>query len=131
MLRSIIAVVAAAGAIFAVVVVGTLLATLLLAGPDGSITGPYLAANLGVSFASASLGGWLAARLAPSRPLAHALAVAALIALLSLPGVLAPLGGQPAWYPIVLLISGVSGVGCGALLFRNRERPADPLIRRA
>ena len=43
----------------------------------------YLAVNLVYSFAAAVAGGWLTARLAPSRPRLHVAVLAALMAMLS------------------------------------------------
>lgn len=116
MVRSVGAFIAAAAAIAITVIAGTMLAAVVLAGPEGSATGAYLAANLAVSLGAAVLGGWLVARLAPRRPMVHAAALAAVIVALTLPGLGSPAPGQPSWYPAVILIIGVAGVAGGALV---------------
>lgn len=116
MVRSIGALLGGAAAMAAVVIVGTVAGAALLAGPGGSVTGAYLVANLAVSFGAAALGGWLVAWLAPRRPLAHAAALGGVVVLLALPGLASPAPGQPSWYPLVILLVGIAGVGCGALL---------------
>lgn len=70
-------------------------------------TNPYLALNITYSFAAAVVAGWVAARLAPRRPLTHALAVAMCMILLSMGGSGAEAGatpGVPGWYGTVLLV---------------------------
>lgn len=118
MLRSVGAVLGGALVMFAAVIAGTMAAAALLAGADGAVTASYLVANLAVSFAAAGTAGWLVARLAPRRPLVHASVLAALIVLLSAPGLGAPAPGQPAWYPAVILLIGVVGIAAGAALRR-------------
>jgi hypothetical protein len=116
MFRSVAALLGAAVAIVGTVIVGTLAAVALLAGPGGSVSASYLLANLAVSFGAALLGGWLVARLAPRRPLTHAAVLAAVMAILTLPSLGSPAPGQPSWYPVALLFIGVAGVACGAFL---------------
>lgn len=126
MIRSIAAVVGAAVAIVVSVIAGTMLATALLAGPDNSVTTPYLMANLVVSFAAAVLGGMVVVRLAPRRPVVHAGVVATILALMTLPGVGNPAAGQPAWYPAAILLIGISGVTCGALVGMREDARTRP-----
>jgi hypothetical protein len=116
MLRSAGAVLGGALVTFAAVIAGTVAAATLLAGSDGAVTPSYLVANLVVSFGAAAAGGWLVARLAPRRPLVHASVLAALIVLVSAPGLGAPAPGQPAWYPAVILLIGMVGIATGAAL---------------
>ncbi|HVS14213.1 MAG TPA: hypothetical protein VMV46_09830 [Thermoanaerobaculia bacterium] len=116
MVRSLAALIGAVMAIAVTVVVGIVIATTLLASPDGSVTGHYLGANVAVSFAAAVLGGWLIARLAPRRPIVHATVLATVLVLLALPGLENPAPGQPPWYPSVILGIGIAGVAFGALV---------------
>lgn len=97
-----------------VVIAGTMVASVLLAGPDGSVTRAYLGANLGVSLGGAVLGGWVVVRLSPRWALGHAGVLAAILVVLTLPSLQSPAGGQPAWYPSAILTIGVVGVAIGA-----------------
>jgi hypothetical protein len=88
--------------------------------PDTVVPQTYLAANLAVSLAGAALGGWLAARFAPSAPGTHAAVLAAIVVVMSLATAIgtgaAP--GQPAWYPWVIGVVGLAGVLAGGALAR-------------
>jgi len=68
-------------------------------------TGSYLIA---IAYRTAiGVGGcWIAARLAPSRPMRHALILGGIGVLLSLAGAVAALTTDlgPAWYPIALIV---------------------------
>lgn len=120
MARSLITVIGAFACVAFVVVVGTLLATVAFPSQGGEISSAYLAANLAVSFAAAIIGGAIAARFAPRRPLIHAGAVAALMVLLSLAGGTGSAPGQPEWYPVGVLLLGLAGVAVGALWVGSR-----------
>ena len=127
-LRSIVAIVAGFGFMASTAMVGTILATaLFIPGGAGSLaTGEvpatlpvtYLAANLAASFLGAVFGGWLAARIGASAPFAHAAALAALTAVMSVATILqaAAPRAQPGWYAIVVGIIGVSGILLGGKL---------------
>ena len=122
------------GAVFAglvtgmVVVMGlTYLAVLVLFEGDMTAppTGPYLALNVGYSFAAAVLAGWLAARLAGSRPWVHAGGVAGVMAILSLGGGSSPGVGVPGWYgPALTLLMPVGALLGGWVRARSAEDPA-------
>lgn len=115
MARSLITVISAMACVVLVVAVGTLLTAAVFPSEGGEISSAYLAANLTVSFAAAAIGGAIAARLAPRRPLMHAGTVAALMVLLSLVGGTGSAPGQPEWYPFGVLLLGLAGVAVGAL----------------
>ncbi len=70
-------------------------------------------------------GGWITARLAPDRPMWHAMVLAAIGLAASLAGVVAWwVGGAalgPGWYPVTLLVTSVPAIWAGAKL---RERQA-------
>jgi hypothetical protein len=128
MMRSIICVVAGFVVLMAVVMGGTAAATELIVegGLEGAANRPasalpptYFAANLIVSAMGALLGGWVTARMAPDREMLHVFALAGLIVLMSLPGLLgygpsAP--EQPAWYLYTLPLLGVGGAILGGWL---------------
>jgi hypothetical protein len=67
---------------------------------------------------------WLAARLAPARPMRHALALGALGATVALAGVIATwnLGLGPRWYPISLVILAMPQSWVGAKVFERQAR---------
>ena len=76
---------------------------------------PY--ANLGVAGVGAVIGGWLAARVAPRFPYAHAAALAALVGVIALPSLTGPSQApQPGWYPAALALVAVLGVLLGGKL---------------
>lgn len=120
MIRSVGTVLAGFVVIAAVVIAGTAVATAAWAEPDGATTPPYLVANGVISLLAAVLGGTIVARLAHSRPLLHAFALAALMAVLALPG-LGGGAGQPALYPAAILAVGVVGVMVGAAFVARRR----------
>ena len=88
--------------------------------PRGKITyepGPYVIATayrgaIGVA------GSWLAGRLAPSRPMRHALIVGGIGLLLSAAGLVAALNMDlgPVWYPAALLVITVPCAWLGGVL---------------
>jgi hypothetical protein len=90
----------------AVIMALTYLAALVLFEGDLTAppTGPYLVLNVGYSFGAATLAGWLAGRLAGSRPLVHAAGVAVLIVLLSSGGGGGAAPGVPGWYGPALTV---------------------------
>lgn len=124
MRRSLAAVVA--GLIVAVVMVIVLswLAAAVVDQPEsGPPTAVYLALNLLGGALAGMAGGATAARMAPHTPHGHAYILAAVILLLSLPGLFsAPLPGQPSWYPVALSVLGPASVVAGGLIALRRRR---------
>lgn len=112
----------------AVWLAGTAAATELIVegGLFGAATGPrselppeYFAANLVMSAMGAMLGGWVTARMAPAAEMAHVLALAVLIVLMSLPGLLGygeSQADQPVWYIYSLPVLGVGAAILGGWL---------------
>lgn len=68
------------------------------------------------------LGGYLAARLAPRRPMKHALVLGGLGTVLSAVGAVAAIGANlgPAWYPVALVVTALPGAWLGGLLDRPK-----------
>jgi hypothetical protein len=66
------------------------------------------------------LGGWLTARLAPARPMAHAWALGLVGTLAAAAGAAATWNAGPAlgprWYPLALVVTGLPSVLAGARL---------------
>lgn len=124
-MRSIICVVAGFVVVMAVFLAGTAAATELIVegGLFGAATGPrsalppeYFAANLMMLVMGAVLGGWVTARMAPAAEMAHVLALAVLVVLMSLPGVLGygeSQADQPVWYIYALPVLGVGAALLG------------------
>jgi hypothetical protein len=61
-------------------------------------------------------GCWLAARLAPDRPMAHALVLGAIGLVLSIAGAVALWDAGPHWYPVSLAISSLPSAWFGGRL---------------
>ena len=127
MRRSLAAVLA--GLIVAVVMVIMLswLAAVIVDQPEsGPPTRAYLALNLLGGALAGMAGGATAAWMAPHTPRGHAYILAAVILLLSLPGLFsAPLPGQPSWYPLALSVLGPASVVIGGVIALRRRRLAD------
>lgn len=116
MLQSIVAVLAG----FALMVLIVMSTTVLLvrrlkvnpaAGPD-ALSAAYLAGNLVCSAIAALAGGWLAASLAPGRPLMHGVALAVLMVITTLFSMGQSSARQPSWYPVTLAIA-MPLIACG------------------
>jgi hypothetical protein len=106
-LRSIVAIGIGLGFMAATTAVWTIVAT----------AGAHPVATLAVAAGGAIIGGWLAARVAPGSPYAHAAALAALVAVIALPSATGvPQASQPGWYPAVLALVAVLGVLLGGKL---------------
>jgi hypothetical protein len=77
-------------------------------------------------FAYGAAGGWIAARLAPDRPMAHALALGALGLALGAAGAVATRDAGPAfgprWYPVAVAAIAVPSAWAGARLRGGRDR---------
>jgi len=80
-------------------------------------TGDYPLA-LGYRIVYGVLGSYLAARLAPSRPMMHALILGAIVFVLSLMGMLAAMQMSmgPLWYPAALVITALPCAWLGGVL---------------
>jgi len=137
MFRSVIAVVSGFVVVMVVVIAGTATAAALMipggmqaiANHAASPTPTYLAANLVVSVMAAVLGGWVAARMAPSRPMTHVYALAGLMVMMSLPSLLGygdTVAMQPDWYRYLLPLVGVGGVLIGGRM-RAHAGPPEPV----
>ena len=76
--------------------------------PRGKITYETMPYVIATAYRAAIgvAGSWVAARLAPSRPMRHALILGGIGVLLSLAGAVAALTTDlgPAWYPIALIV---------------------------
>ncbi|MGF1550749.1 MAG: hypothetical protein ACFBQW_09545 [Sphingomonadaceae bacterium] len=124
-LRSVGAVLAALILVVLLAMVGTSLASGLLGESGEAEPGAaYVAVNLLLSFLSALAGGWLAARLAPRAPLAHAAALAAVIAIAGLvEGASAEAVNRPGWYLWTVTLLGMAGALAGGWM-RSRTSSA-------
>ena len=73
-----------------------------------------------------SLGAYVAARLAPHAPMAHALALGAFGATLAALGLVAAMSADmgPLWYPVALLFSCLPTAWLGGFLARRQSRNA-------
>lgn len=127
-MRSIICVVAGFVVVMAAFVAGTAATTELIVpgglmdaatGPRSELPPTYFAAKLAVTTVGAVLGGWVTARMAPSREMAHVGALAVLVLLMSLPGLLGygdAQMDQPAWFIYMLPVFGISAAILGGWL---------------
>jgi hypothetical protein len=89
--------------------------------PTGMSTGDWLIAT-GYRLVAAIGGGWVTARLAPSRPMTHAIVLGGIGTALALAGLIgswmvAPKMG-PLWYPALLVITAMPCTWFGAKLNR-------------
>ena len=122
-IRSIAAVLAGLGFMTATATIGMLVASLALGRETPEVRLPPAAfstfLSLYVVFCGIGgvFGGWLTARIGSSAPYAHAAALAAVVAVLSIEVAMAmPTPGQPGWYPSLLGIVAVTGVLLGGKL---------------
>ncbi len=88
---------------------------------QASVSSDYLAANIMLSIISAMAGGWVCARLAPDRPLAHGLALGIISLVLGVLYALdTPLGAgrtaPPQWYGVLLALLALPSVLAGTML---------------
>lgn len=135
-LRSIAAIVIGLGFMAATTAVWMIVAdaTLLPGGPDiakpsAVRTATFLYVNLVVCGVGAVLGGWLAARIAPSSPYAHAAALAAIVAVIAIPSVTGPPASvHPSWYPAALGLIAVLGVLLGGKLRAAAASADGPVV---
>jgi MFS family permease len=129
-IRSVAAVLAGLGFMAATATVGMLVASLALnrETPDVRLTPAAFSTFLFLYVVFCGLGGvfggWLTARIGSSAPYAHAAALAAVVAVLSIEVAMAvPTPGQPGWYPSLLGIVAVTGVLLGGKLRAAASAP--------
>ena len=111
MLQSLLAVIGGFAAMAVLVMISTAIAaTMLLPGGVASMATPtaplstrYLATNLGCSGVAALTGGMLTARLAPTAPAGHGVALAALMLVMSFVSMRQAKDRQPRWYQVTLM----------------------------
>jgi hypothetical protein len=123
MVRSVVAVIAGLIVTIVLVLILSNLAAVVVGLPAGGppSTG-YLALNLLGATVAGMAGGAAASRMAAHTPHGHVFALAAVILLLSLPGLFsAPAPGQPSWYLVVLSILGPASVIVGGFVGRRRS----------
>lgn len=108
----------------ALVIVGSMAASGILAGDGGQVTTSYLVANLVLSFAAAVAGGFACAWIAGPLRLAAVGVLAVIVLALGL--LMEGGGGQPGWYPVLIPLLGVLGVGIGGWL--RHEPVGNPAI---
>jgi hypothetical protein len=122
-LRSLLAVLAGFLSMAAVVILLTTLSVKLFHLRSGHPTPPYLVANVLYSLGAAELGGFVTAKIAQRSPIAHGIALALLMLLLSIVSYKNHPPGQPLWYQIFLIIAPPLVAIAGAAL---TTRPANP-----
>jgi MFS family permease len=129
-IRSVAAVLAGLGFMAATATVGMLVASLALGRdtPEVRLTPGAFSTFLSLYVVFCGIGGvfggWLTARIGGSAPYAHAAALAAVVAILSIEVAMAmPTPGQPGWYPSLLGIVAVTGVLLGGKLRAAASAP--------
>jgi hypothetical protein len=116
-LRSVLAVLAGFAVMFVLVIVCTLLSLALMHLKTGHPTPGYLVINVVYSLAAAVAGGWVAARVAGYRPLAHGVALALLMFVQGGLFLLHPAASQPFLYQVFLVIfPPLAAIGGSALV---------------
>jgi hypothetical protein len=78
---------------------------------------------LGYRLVYGVLGGYIAARLAPSNPMRHAVILGMVGFVVSAAGAVAtiPMELGPSWYPIALALTALPTAWLGGVLYRSRE----------
>lgn len=139
-LRSVVAIVAGFWFMATTVWVGTLVAARVLMPDDiyngtipATLPAAYLAALLAVSALGSLMGGWLAARIAPFAPFAHACVLAAISAAMSVNLLIKPpdvsqLGPQLWWYAVANSVIGALGVLLGGKLRAAAAAARGPVV---
>ena len=107
MLRSAMAIVG--GYLVMVMVVGLCTYALMLLTPSwfpgtAPPPGPYLAVNIAYSVVAALAGGYVAAWIAPRRPVKHALLLAVFALVMAIASAVLQGDRQPRWYQVVLAV---------------------------
>jgi hypothetical protein len=121
-LRSILAVLA--GVVFVVAAsIGTDLAlehSILPAMSTAQASPALLALALAYRTLYGVIGGWIAAKLAPNRPMTHAIVLGAIGTAAALAGVIAEWKAGNQWYPIALVVLALPQSWLGAKLAARR-----------
>ncbi|MBS0295583.1 MAG: hypothetical protein JSR45_04670 [Proteobacteria bacterium] len=87
------------------------------AGGDGMTPSKgYLTFNLVSGLIAAVVGGWVTGCIAQRNMMLHAIALALLVAAMGVLSARRPQPGQPAWYPWVITLIGLSGALIGGEL---------------
>jgi MFS-type transporter involved in bile tolerance (Atg22 family) len=93
---------------------------------DQPLSNAQFALAAGYRTVFAVVGGYVAARFAPRRPLRHALILGGIGLLLALLGLIASRGRGPefgpAWYPLSLVLTALPATWAGATLQARRRR---------
>jgi hypothetical protein len=118
-LRSVLAVLAGLLAMAVIVMALTLLSVFALHLKSGRPTPGYLTLNVIYSLAAAVFGGWLTARLAGRSPIAHGIALAVVMLVLSAVSYLQSTGTQPIAYQVFLVLMPPVAAIAGAWLSRR------------
>jgi hypothetical protein len=123
LVRSLVAIVIGLAFLAATTLVWSIVARAFTPGPL------YLVANLAACGVGSLIGGWLTARVARSAPYGHAAALAALVAVISIPSATAAPGpSQPGWYPGAIGLVAVLGVLLGGKLRAAASAPRDGVV---
>lgn len=85
-------------------------------------TAGYLVSNLLYTFVSAVIGGYVAARIAHRSPVAHGLALAILMALLSIQSIIKGFGSQETWFVLARAAGAPLFAVVGAALDARRHQ---------
>jgi putative membrane protein (TIGR04086 family) len=120
-LRSILAVLAGFFSMFLVVIVLTLICVRVLHLKSGHPTPGYLAFNAIYSLAAAILGGYVAARVAGYKPLAHGIALGAVMFVFACLQLLHPAASQPYAYQLLLAVLPPLAAVAGAAFEARRK----------
>jgi len=120
-LRSVLAVIAGFLAMAVIVMALTLLSVFALHLKYGNPTPGYLTLNVIYSLAAAVFGGWLAALAAGRAPVAHGIALAVVMLVLSAVSYVHSSGSQPVAYQVFLIVAPPLAAVLGAWLYRPRS----------
>lgn len=95
---------------------------------DGRVSSvPWLLAIQAYVFAYATFGCWLCARLAPNRPMRHALILGVLGLAFNIAGTITQWTTAPAWYHAVALALVMPAAWLGGRIAERRDAMAAPL----
>jgi hypothetical protein len=92
-------------------------------GEPMEVTGLYVLA-LAYRLVYGVAGGWITARLAPSAPVGHALALGIVGLAASIAGTIAMWNFGPHWYPLTLVVTAVPCAWLGGVLHRRNSAAA-------